>query len=565
MLILRRQLFAAATVFLLGPDVCGAGPPPVRLAVLIAIDQMRGDYLERWRNQFGDGGFRRFQEDGAWFRNCHYPYAFTVTGPGHASMVTGCSPDRHGIVMNDWFDRAAGESVYCVGSDRHQRVPLVQEAADKTKTGKKPGGASPELLLASTVGDVLKESSGGRARVVSLSLKDRSAILMGGRRPDACYWFETPTGTFVTSTYYRERVHSWVEAFNREAARDRWFGKDWTRLRADLDYVKYCGPDDVPGEGTGSGQGRTFPHAMTGGAGKSGKQYYEAVYNSPFGNELLLELTLRAIDAERLGGGQTPDLLCVSFSSTDAVGHCWGPDSQEVFDVMLRMDDVLRRLLDHLDDVVGKGRYVVVLTADHGVCPLPEVSRRRGLDAARISPSLISTKAEQFLMAKFGKEGEKGRWVQDSSEPWVYLNHEMISRHGLKPDEVELALAAWLVKEPGVQAAYSRSQLVEGSPAEDPIAATVRKSFHADRSGDVAVVTKPYYLMWYFLTGTNHGTPHDYDTHVPLLIYGSGVQAGVRKDAVTPQAAASILARSLGIKRPEHAEAPIPEGLFANP
>jgi hypothetical protein len=540
-----------------------------RLAVLVVVDQLRGDYLERWSKLFGEGGFRRLQTEGAWFQDCHYPYASTMTAPGHTSIVTGCSPDKHGIVMNDWFDRAAGVKVYCTASDRHKRVPPANTGQDE-KVGladAQPavGAMSPERLLSPTLGGALKDATGGRARVVALSYKDRSAILLGGKRADACYWFDTASGTVITSTYYRDRLHGWAEAFNRERGADRWFGENWDRFRGDLDYTANSGPDDVDGEGTGIGQGRTFPHLMTGGAKTIGKRYYEAVYSSPLGNELLLDLTLKAIDAERLGTRETPDLLCVSFSSSDIVGHIWGPDSQEVLDVTLRMDDVLRRLLNHLDAQVGKGRYVIALTADHGVCPLPEVSLVHGEDAGRLSPSLLAGKAEEFVRATFDRNGQKGRWVAGSADPWVYLNQSLIQSRGLRAEEVEDALVGWLKKQRGVLTAYGRTQLIRGVDKNDLIGEQVRKSFYSDRCGDVVVVTKPHYLMIPFLTGTTHGTPHPYDTHVPLLVYGPGIQSGIRKDSVAPQAIAAILSHSLGIKPPRDAEARPPEGLFVAP
>jgi hypothetical protein len=562
-----RPILAIVAMALLGTGLRGAettaGAPPPRLAVLVVVDQLRGDYLERWKDLFGDGGFSRLRKEGAWFQNCHYPYGFTTTGPGHASVVTGCCPDKHGIVMNEWFDRAAGESISCIASDRHLRVPPLPAGGEKRRALKKPGGASPERLLVPTVGDALNEATSGRGRVVSLSFKDRSAILMGGRRADLCYWLDPSDGTFVTSSYYQDRLCPWVDAFNQEAGRDRWFARDWIRLRSDLDYARYSGADDVPGEGTGIAQGRTFPHAITGGAVKPGKRYYAALYNSPFGNELILDLTLKAIEAEHLGTGSTPDLLCVSFSSSDAVGHCWGPDSQEVLDVTLRMDDLLRRLLDRLDLVVGKGRYGLVLTADHGVCPLTEVSRARGKDAGRISPALLSDQSNALLQARFGKEGEKARWVEAAEYPWVYLNQRLLQQRGLRSTDVEQALAGWLTQQPGVLCAYTRSLLQAGGSLDrSPLAAAVQRSFQPDRCGDVAVVIKPYSLMINLLTRTTHGTPHDYDTHVPLVVFGPGVRAGGRREPVTPQATAAILASLLGIEPPAQAEAPLPQGLM---
>ncbi|HJT76500.1 MAG TPA: alkaline phosphatase family protein, partial [Gemmataceae bacterium] len=448
----------------------GAGPRPApagrpKLAVLVVFDQMRGDYPIRWRQLFGEGGFRRLAHDGAWFQDCHYPYATTVTAAGHASIHTGCSPRTHGIIANEWFDRASGGEVYCVASPRYTRVPPVA-GGDR----KRNAGAAPERLLAPTLADALETATDGQAKVVSLSFKDRSAVLPGGRRPDACYWLDTATGQFVTSTYYRDMPQPWVTAFNDAHPADRWYGGTWDRLRPDLDYAALAGPDDQPGEGGGALQGRTFPHPMSGGPLKLKATYYGALYDSPFGNDLLLELAERAIDAEQLGKHDVPDLLCVSFSCNDPVGHTWGPDSQEVLDVTLRSDRLLRELLDHLDRAVGAGRYLLAVTADHGVCPLPEVARRRGEDTGRISPAKLRQGAEEFLDESFGPNPGKAPWLEaagSSFSPAAYLNQAALAKRGLKSADVEAALAGWLVKQPGIQAAYTRTQLLAGVPADD--------------------------------------------------------------------------------------------------
>lgn len=542
-------------------------PPPAsdgrpRLLVLVVFDQLRGDYPARWENEFGEGGFRRLQKDGAWYTDCHYPFAATLTAAGHATVLTGCSPDKHGIVANDWYDRAASGTVYCVASPRHSRVPAPAPDAKSEKKAKP--GVSPDTLKAQSFADALKDATGGKARVVALSFKDRSAILPGGRKPDACYWLDTDAGEFVTSTYYRESPHSWVEAFNRRRPADRWFGMDWTRLRPDLDYGKLSGRDDVAGEGTGVKQGRTFPHPMDGGLKSPGPAYYQAIYTSPFGNELLLDLAKEAIDAEGLGKGEATDLLCVSFTSNDPVGHVWGPDSQEVLDTTLRSDLVLKGLLDHLDATVGKDRYLLALTADHGVCPLPEVARAQGKEAGRIPPALLGRDTEAFLEKTFGAgDGAKRRWVDAASNGWVFLNQKLLRDRGLESAKVEQALADWLKTQPGVLTAYPRSVLVKGVPADDEIGQRVLRSFYPDRCGDVAVVVKPYYLPGSeFATGTTHGSPHPYDTHVPLMVYGPGVRKGVRKERVSPAGVAAIFARAAGIGPPADADTPLPADLF---
>jgi hypothetical protein len=550
---------------LFSPTALGAEAQPEsarpRLAVLVFFDQFRGDYLMRWDKLFGEGGFHRLEQEGTWFQNCHYPYAHTVTGTGHASVSTGCSPAKHGIIGNDWYNRSEGQLVNCVASaERYEQVPPLKTTSDKG-IGKKKKGVSPERLLMPTLADALKEATGGKGRVVALSLKDRAAVLPGGRQPDACYWADSNTGTFVTSTYYRERLHPWVEEYNRSGVANWWYGRFWDRLRPDLIYEHYSGPDDVVGEGKGVGQGRTFPHPFPFVAESLRKNYYEALANSPFGNDLLLGLAKQAIVAEGLGKHEVPDLLTLSFSSNDLIGHAWGPDSQEVLDVTLRSDLIVKELLTFLDAQVGKGKYVLVLTADHGICPLPEVSRMQGKDAQRVpAPEM---KAEAFLAQSFGSNEGQGRWLEAAYHPWLYLNQDLIRRRGLKAAVVEEALADWLKKQPGVLTAYTRTQLLQGVPKEDTIGQKVAQSFHPDRAGDIMVVMKPYYLVTtLFGTGTNHSTPHPYDTHVPLLIHGPSIRHAVRQEAITPQAATVILAQALGIKPLAGAEAVVPENVF---
>jgi predicted AlkP superfamily pyrophosphatase or phosphodiesterase len=543
----------------------GDVPPPVRLAVFVVFDQMRGDYPVRWQSLFGEGGFRRIQRDGASFVNCHYPYAFTVTGAGHASLATGASPRTHGVVANDWYEQSKREEVYCA-SDPHYRT--VPPQADQGDADSGPGAGWPGRLLAPTLADAIKKATDGKARVVSLSFKDRSAVLPGGQHPDACYWFETSSGRFVTSTFYHDRVHPWVEAFNARKPADAWFGLPWLRLRPDLDYARYSGPDDAPGEASGVGQGVQFPHPMTGGLAKLGRRYYDALYISPFGNDLLLDLTLTAIDEERLGQHDTPDLLCVSFSCNDYVGHSWGPDSQEVLDTTLRSDLVMRKLLDRLDERVGHGRYAVAVSADHGVCPLPEQSRMHGLDARRVPPGELGVPAEKFLRERFHAAPEalcfqrfKGGVVLKNES--YYLNRTWLRDARLDAREVQSALASWLRDQPAVASAWTAAELSASAPPPSEIGRREWLSFHPDRSGDVMVVLKPYYLFATGLNrGTTHGTPYPYDTHVPLLVYGPGIRPGVRAENVTPQAGVAILARALGIAPPEKSEAPVPDGLF---
>jgi predicted AlkP superfamily pyrophosphatase or phosphodiesterase len=556
-----------------------------RLAVLIVFDQMRGDYLSRWHDLFGDDGFRRLMHDGAWFRNCHYPYAFTVTGAGHASLATGCSPDVHGVVGNVWYDRNAHTWVYCTNRTRDLALPFKERRQ-----------AGPDQLLVDGLGDALTQTTQGKGRVVSLSIKDRSAILMAGRgSAPLCLWQETrgkpgsgsTLGHFVTNPEFyhlSSETRRWLAEFNARKVRemkDLWNRKaEWTRLHDNpLMYALGAGPDDVEDEGTGAQgkQGRTFPHPLVWPDPDPKKTrtgpdaaFYGAVQNSPFGNEVLLDLAKEAIDQEGLGRHETPDLLCVSFSSNDFIGHCWGPDSQEVMDVTLRSDRVVAALLAHLDARVGKGNHVVCITADHGVCPLPQDAAARGLKAGRVLPRDIVEGARKALQEAYPAK-DNGPCLVDEEDPnrvdgWLTIEESWLRARGIQRAEAAEKLAAWLRQRPNVMAALTRADLMRPSGEGDAVYKRVRQSFYPDRCGDVALVLKPYWMLMKADAGyrTTHGTPHEYDTHVPLLIYGTGVSAGLHDEAVTPQAATLVLGRAIGVTPPS-ATTPMPVGVFAKP
>ncbi len=562
-LVLAGLLGSLGFFFLGQPEGEKKSSAKPRLAVLVIFDQMRGDYPQKWKALYGKGGFRRLMDEGAWFDNCHYPYSHTVTAAGHAALLTGTSPYKHGIIANAWYDRGRGDFVTSVESEKHRPVPAPRD------NGLKVYGAAPIRRRAPTLGDVLQGATKGKSKVVSLSIKDRAAILLAALRAQLCLWFSTSAGMFVTSTHYADSLPSWVVDFNKERMADQWFGKDWTRLLPDLDYVKHGGIDDNAFEGTGFKQGRTFPHATTGGQDKISRDYYLAMTTSPFGNELLLALAKRAIDAEKLGQGDATDLLCLSFSCNDLVGHSWGPDSQEVLDITLRSDRIVRELLDHLDGKVGKGKYLFAVSADHGICPIPEVAKVQGKDAGRVPPGLFTTRAPAYLDEVFAKKGGKLPWIEAVSGEGIYFNRGVLKELKLDQAKVERALAGWLAKQPGIQAAYTRTQLTTASFKDDPLGEMVRLSFHPDASGDVMAVVKPYYQISPPITSptlaayrTTHGSPHPYDTHVPLLVLGPGIRPGTYKQRVPPQAVAAILARGLAIDPPGMADYPVPKGIF---
>lgn len=550
-------------------DVAAQATKKPRLAVFVVFDQMKADYQTRWKHLFDKDGFGKLQKEGAWFQNCNYPYAFTLTAAGHASMATGCSPEKHGIIANSWFDRQLGEVIESIESEKYPFVPSPPPDP-KAKDEKKKEGAAPIRLKQPNFADALMDQTNDKAKVVSFSIKDRGAILLAALRALLCAWLNPDNGLIVTSTFYNGgQVPGWLTKMNKDKLADKWFAKEWTRIRPDLNYDLLIGPDDFKYEGVGYKQGKTFPHSMTGGQDKPGAAYYKALGNSPFGNDLLIELAKKAIVEEKLGQDDVPDLLTLSFSSNDYIGHCWGPDSQEMLDVTLRSDLLVKDLLQFLDKHVGQGQYLFVLCSDHGVCPLPEVRKAKGFkNAGRVPVEVFTGKAQAHLNLEFGN-GKELKWISSFSSGQIYLNDGTIAKAGVKKDVVEKSLAAWLAKQKGIQAVYTRSQLLAGATKGDPIGEAMQRSFHAECSGDVIPILKPYWLIGDPLslkdTGnytTSHGTPHKYDTHVPLLVFGPNVKPGIYSEEVTPQAVASIIAAGLGIQPPKAAEAPVPKGLF---
>jgi predicted AlkP superfamily pyrophosphatase or phosphodiesterase len=531
-----------------------------RLVVMVVFDQLRGDYLDKWQPLFVDGGFKRLQTEGAWFANCHYPFTYTITAPGHTSLVTGTNPSKHGIVGNEWYDRANAANVESVSPP----------------PGKKRSGLGPYRRTAETVGDVLLRVLLGRGRMASLSIKNRAAILMAALRAQICYWFDNRNGQFVTSPYYRDEPHAWAKAFNKAKHADRWLDKNWVRFRTDIDYEAHSGPDNFFAEGIGHNQGQVFPHPIKLGTGKNPKEkYYQAVETSPFGNDLLFQFAKTAILSEKLGQTDKTDLLCVSFSSNDMVGHCWGPDSQEVLDITLRSDVLVQDFLEFLDVKIGKGKYVFAVSADHGVCPLPELTAKEGIESGRVGPEVLTSLAEAHLNRTFLPAGEKMTWFESPTKynAWVYLNRRAMKAQNLEPNKVERSLADWLGQQPGILRAFTRTELMDPNSTDTtPLFEMTRKSFRPESSGDVMAVLKPHYLFSQALGSkdpekiasfrTSHGTPHPYDTHVPLLAMGPGIVGGRRDDPVTPQAMAAILAESLRIPAPNEADYRVPAGLF---
>ena len=548
-----RRLFTT-TVGLLAalPSVMRAAEPTAApaLVVVITIDQFRGDYLARFGPHFGPGGFRLLMERGANFTDCRYRHAITKTACGHATILTGVHADIHGIIANDWIDRATMLKVNCVDDDSVQIVGLPKPGADGRAAKRDAAlGASARRLLATTVGDQLKLSRGAGPKVIGVSSKDRSAILLAGKFADAAYWMDK--GRVVSSTAYMKDLPEWVRAFNASGRVESFFGRVWDRLLPIAAYDALQGADDAPGENLGRGFTRTFPKRVNGGTEKLAPAFYDAFEASPFENDVLIEFTRALIEQENLGGRGVTDLLGLSFSANDLVGHTYGPDSHEIMDITLRTDRLLAGFFAFLDQRVGLANCTIVLTADHGVAPLPERVKAlsAGTSAGRIDHAHVLKAAEAAMDRAFGPLGEGRRWLAVDASQLLFFQ-PMLREKNVAVAAAEKVVRDALLTVEWVGAAYTRSELEAGA-VTGPHAEPMRRSFNRDRSGDVFYVAKPYWVD--LRPATNHGTPHGYDTHVPLLWLGRGVKPGAFSQPVGVDDIAPTLARILGVPAPPQA------------
>lgn len=541
-----KTLIRLAGLLVLAATLPAAPAERPRLVVLISVDQFRYDYLDRFASVFGPDGFRRLREQGADFRDCNYRQGVTKTAPSHALMLSGVHANVNGIVANDWIDR---ETWLSVNNVEDRTAPLVGVAAAGPQAAKT--GRSPRNFKASTVGDLLKQRYGDASRVISVGNKDRAAILMGGPRADGAYWVER--GRFVTSQYYRAALPEWVAAFNAEGRPEKNFGQTWDRLLAPELYEQLAGPDDVAAENPANGLGRTFPRKVDGGKAELGNEFYAAYQLTPAYSELLVEFAQAAVRAEQLGRHPATDLLCVGFAQLDHVGHAFGPDSQEMMDAVVRLDRVLADFLHFLDREVGAGKFLVILTADHGVAPMPERLRavKGGVDGGRATGVEFTAAVEQALNAQFGPLTAPLYWVTRDGAGYHFRPEALQAKH-LTCAQAEAVARAALLARPEMQAVYTRAELT-GSSALDAIGEMMRLSYYPARSPDVMYVLKPYWIEAGKF-GSTHGSPFDYDTHVPLLWYGAGIAPAVHTESVGVDDLAPTLSSILDLPAPPQAQ-----------
>ncbi len=491
-----------------------AGP---KLVVGIVIDQFRYDYLTRFAADY-KGAFARFAAKGATFVNAHHEHMPTVTAVGHSTFMSGATPAVSGIVGNEWYDRTLGRRVLNCDDDTVKML------------GSNGRASSPRRMLVSTLGDEMKMSGKG-GKVIGISLKDRGAIFPAGHMADGAYWMDVVSGNFVSSTFYFSALPQWVTDFNAAKPAEKFHGKIWTSINDDKQIMRLK-PEDGPG-------------------------YYTSLERTPYGNDLIEALTEKAIVAEALGKGPKTDLLTVSFSANDYVGHAVGPDSPEARDISIRTDRLIEKLFQFIDKNVGLANTLIVLTADHGVSPVPEENIARKMPGGRFNMADVAKAMDTALIAKYG--GDK--WIAEQTEFNFYLNEHNIASKKLDHGEVErvAAQAAWNF--PHVFRVYTKEQIVRGQFFADQIGRRVANGFYPQRSGDIVISPEAYWFGGR-APGTTHGSPFFYDSHVPVLFLGASVKPGKYYKAIAVNDIAPTLAAILGVEAPSGSQGRILEEML---
>lgn len=503
--------------------------PRPRLVVGIVIDQMKYDYLFRFEHQYTQGGFKRLMKEGFTFHDMRYNYMPTYTGPGHASIYTGTTPSVHGIISNDWYDKHREVSIYCT------------QDSSVTPVGGKAGYMSPNNLITTTITDELRITSNFKSKVIGIALKDRGAILPAGHSANAAYWYDAATGNWITSTWYMKNLPDWVKSFNSYRFAEEHLKLPWKTFFP-IEQYSQSTADDNAYEETFSGETKpVFPHDIPAIA----KGNLGLIRYIPAGNTFTKDFALEAIRAEDLGRDSIPDFLCVSFSTPDYIGHQFGTHSIELQDCYVRLDRDLESLFNFLDARVGKEQYMVFLTADHAAVPNPVFLNDNKLPGGFFNSSSLTDTLSRFLSTQFGT----GKWVMKIDNDQVFLNHRLMEQKKVDAAKMRRMAADFILQFEPITEAVTSDDLRQNDFHKPPLS-FLENGFNSKRSGDVAFLICPGYIEWSRKTGTTHGSPYTYDTHVPLIFSGWKIKHGSSVRSVYITDIAPTLSLLLGCEFP---------------
>jgi predicted AlkP superfamily pyrophosphatase or phosphodiesterase len=501
-----------------------------KLIVGIVIDQMRFDYLTRYWNHYGEDGFKKLVREGHHFTNTHFNYVPTYTGPGHASIYSGTTPAVHGIISNNWYDRNQKRVVY-VTED-----PKVTGVGTTTSAGK----MSPRPMITTTISDELRIASNMRSKVIGVALKDRGAILPAGHSANAAYWYEGASGNWVSSSWYFDQLPEWTNTFNRQKRAAELMKEPWKTLKPADRYVESTA-DDTPYEDLFPNETKpVFPHDFP----KNSPGNLDLIKYHPAGNTITKEFALAAMKGEKLGEDEFTDLLAISFSTPDYVGHQFGTHAIEIQDIYLRLDLEIADMIKQIESAAGKENVLFFLTADHAAIPNPLFLRDRKVPAGIFNISRVQDSLSNYLSTTYGA----GKWVLALEDDHVYLDHELIRKNNLKADELYRDVARLLMGFEGVAYTLTLSDLIS-SEFNWGIRSMVQKGYYPKRSGDVVIILEPG-LIEYKTKGTTHGSAYTYDTHVPLIFYGKNIKSSTTVRHIDITDIAPTLSQILGIQPP---------------
>ena len=506
-----------------------------KLVVGIVVDQMRYEYLTRFENKYGNGGFKRLINNGFNCKNNHFNYVPTYTGPGHASVFTGATPKTHGVIANNWYDKYSDSFVYCAGDTTVQSVGTLDKA----------GQMSPHRMKTTTFADENRLFTQMKGKTIGISIKDRGAILPAGHSANAAYWFHgKDEGQFISSTYYFDQLPQWVKTYNATNPAEKYL-KDWNTLY-DISTYTESGSDLNDFEGGFYGkETATFPYDLK--TLSTSNRGYDILKSTPYGNSLVTEFSIAALKGELLGQDNYTDVLTVSYSSTDYVGHNFGVNSKEIEDTYIRLDLEIEQLLYALDKQVGSGNYTVFLTADHGAVNVPAY-----LKSVKIPAGYFNGKDFKAYLDTLEVEGHKlSNWIKNISNQQIFLDHDKIASLNLDLTLVQNRIVNHIINYPGVDKAYTATTMAT-TQFNNGIEVLLQNGFNQKRSGDVLFVLDPAVIQ-YSHTGSTHGSPLNYDTHVPLLFYGNGILNGSTNDYTTIPDIAPTISALLGITFPNGA------------